>query len=304
MLPWNYKKENYGSYWRLDTGVYDFYVFFWDEDQYSCRDAFPMKIDNIVYHNEDEFVEGVVLPVIDWYNSLQLDISFQYLGWEYASETEFGYIEDKEAAIDFEMISKGCSGFIYYKNWNFGGLAAPYDDYFKIKLTLSNTWGKDFLQSSLRHEMTHSLGFAHVNVINGFIGYTPVVKPDGKQDIVHGLDVVYNTNTPFHITGYVLDRDQLPHTEVYLVDWTHNEITYQSPVDSTGYFEFRLRNPLNKYKLFVLSKYDDFYKFNNVRKQEPKKMKGDRYFEGVKLNKTAESLQEIQDKTKIKIIYK
>ena len=46
MIPWHYKNGVYGSYWRMDSGQYDYKVLFYekDGDKYSCKDKFPIPL--------------------------------------------------------------------------------------------------------------------------------------------------------------------------------------------------------------------------------------------------------------------
>lgn len=124
------------------------------------------------------------------------------------------------------------------------------------------------------HEFLHGLHFTHVNNDSKEHQYTDIlmgnapfhtgvilddsntVKPKGllglTDDALHGLDVVYNLSRTNHIKiiGSVNQDDHilaetfnglnyLGSATAYLVVDSKDELYYQTPIDSTGYFEFR-----------------------------------------------------------------
>lgn len=124
------------------------------------------------------------------------------------------------------------------------------------------------------HEFLHALHFTHVNNNSVEHVYTEVlmfhapfhtgtvldssntVEPKGllglTDDALHGLDVVYNVsrnnhikiigsvNQEDHVAAETFDgRSYIDASTAYLVVDGKDELYYQTPIDSTGYFEFR-----------------------------------------------------------------
>lgn len=140
--------------------------------------------------------------------------------------------------------------------------------------------------TQIEHEFLHSLHFGHTldyseMIYNTYLNsYAPswegiiLKNHDAKtqlgldEDGIHGLDTIYNVQNNSHlkIVGSVYEstlleaedaRDDngnrlnkpsgyLGYGHAFLVELLSGEIYYQSPIDSKGYFEFRIRVP-NRY---------------------------------------------------------
>ena len=262
MLPWWYKTQTYNNYWRMNNGIYSYKVLFYekDNDPYSCKDKFPLLLSDNYLITKDDFI-NIVKEAFNQINNLGFGLTFNCIGYD-STDTD----------IAFNM-SDNDNTLVYYWNWNYGGLSAPFSKTgFGIKLDLINKGRKEWYIGCIRHEMTHVLGFAHKGIKNPFKNTSIIegykIKKEMTEDTIHGIDTIYNINTPYKIYGNVTDKNLYEFGEAYLIDWKNKLIRYQAPIDSNCYFEFRLRKRIRKFKVLVCSKESNYLYGETIRFNE------------------------------------
>lgn len=109
------------------------------------------------------------------------------------------------------------------------------------------------LQEYFLHEFGHVLSFAHRDPGNSSLSYSPIIYGivhigENVEDSIHGIDTLYqtsNTSLYLKITGNISTANSSFYSdgfaEAYLVDSGSSKLWYQAPIDSSGYFEFRVR---------------------------------------------------------------
>lgn len=301
MLPWHYKTQKYGSFWRMNSGEKRYKVYFFEQDDnpYSCKDKFPITLSTGQTLTKDEFVL-LVQESLEQFNSYNVGITLTYDGYD---------VTDKD---DLAFNTKdGYSAIVYYWKYKWGGLSAPFGkDDFGIKAYLGDKLRREWYIGVLRHELTHALGFAHKQglFLSGDINTMPIItglKKQGEiaEDTVHGVKVVYDIHTKYNLSGIIFNINEIEAgAEAFLIANKTKQFVYQSPADSTGYFEFRLDKPLKKFKLLVVAKEKESgkYLYSTIWKL-PRKMgyfNRKFYFPNVVLENKVDTIQEILNNLK------
>lgn len=195
-----------------------------------------------VVSSKEDYVGLVVQSAIEDFNNLGYDISFSISGVEITDKPGF----HETGTIVYEPNHRSMG----YAN-NSGGL--------KIWMNMADKAAIDGSRATLLHEILHNIGFRHKR--DGIIkhhrpAYDLSITLD--RDDIHGIDVVYKYPSKYIISGILQDRNDYACSEVYLVN-DKGRLKYQSPVDSLGYFEFRLRDKFDgdRFSLFVLALDED-----------------------------------------------
>lgn len=245
MIPYKRNSLKYGSFLRLPKGVYGIDVNFYADK--SGEILFPYQFKNGKKAEDiSGYVFNVVFPVFQKFSDLKLDISFVIKNINFYTD---------EPVIKLNTI-------VYHQNGQSISYAlAKGVDGIKIKMGIAPQ-GETTIegaQAVLAHEMLHGLGFNHKDV--GWVKTRPkyykldVFNPDD----VHGLDVVYNYDGKYKISGYFDQAREYPGAEVYIISKS-GDLCYQTPVDIDGFYEFRLRRkPRDVIRLLMLTKTGDEY---------------------------------------------
>lgn len=233
MLPNSYKKLKYPEFWRLPAGNYPTKVLFHS----SCEFPYVFK-DGEVANSKGDYVDLVVQSAIDSFNELEYDVSFSISGIETTDKHRF----QETGTIVYEPghISQAYAS-------NNGGL--------RIWMGMAGKPAVSGCRATLLHEVLHNIGFTHK--VEGIIkDYRPAYYSGTTLNVddIHGIDVVYNHPSKYVISGILQNRSDYVESEVYLIN-SKGRLRYQAPVDSSGYFEFRIRNKFyeNSFSLLVLA---------------------------------------------------
>jgi len=286
MITWDYTKYTYDNYLRLQPGNYPYKVYFYEGEpveingktyDLSCRDVFPVS----VAEDREAFCE-MVQYAMGLFNGLGLGITFEYLGHDTVStyRTEF-------------RVGDG-NAIVYYNNFPYGGLGGffPNKKEFGVAMNLGKTKEYNRYLGELVHEMLHCLGIGHKftsktvftgRQVSKWTIEKDLIAIDGQpanisDDSIHGLDVIYKTDTKFRASGTIRDREKFNHAEAFLFKWHKDidkrEMLYQTLVDSTGYFEFRLRhkeNIKNGFKILCVGRGGNGWYWNGMDRQSRNK---------------------------------
>lgn len=284
MITWDYLRYNYSNYLRLQPGNYQYKVYFYEGApveingkayDLSCKDVFPVS----VAENREAFCE-MVQYAMGLFNSLGLGVTFEYLGHDIVDtyKTEFRV--------------NNINAIVYYNGFPYGGLGGffPNKKEFGVAMHLGKTKDRNRYLGELVHEMLHCLGIGHKftsktvftgKQVSKWIIEKDVVAAEGESirisdDSVHGVDVIYGVDTKFRVSGTVRDREKYNHAEAFLFKWHKDidkrEMLYQTLVDSTGHFEFRLRhkeNVKNGFKILCVGRDDNGWYWNGLDRQSP-----------------------------------
>lgn len=292
MITWYRKAETYKNYWHMEKKVYPYKIFFYEKegDTYSCKDKFPITCTDKTIFTKDTFID-YVRNALDQINDFNIGISFEYKGYEPTDRDDLAF-----------LTKDGINAIVYYFNYKWGGLSAPFSkNEFGIKIDLVNNVKKEWFVGCIRHEMTHALGFAHKDddfkglkgqiVINGFDGLG-----EFSADTIHGIKAVYDIESKFVINGQT-DTVGTENAQIFIYDAKTKNILYQSPIDNTGYFEFRIDNAIKKFNILAIGKKEKKYWFGKLNKDRTlgRMMKGYR-FEELKLNNYCDGVGYIKDR--------
>lgn len=282
MIPWDYTKHTYTDYLRLQPGIYPYKVYFYEGEpvelngktyDLSCKDVFP----NSIADDKEEFCE-MVQYVMDLFNYLNIGIEFVYQGHDVVTEYKTEFRVNSANAI------------VYYNGFPWGGLGGFFPNKKEIGVAMHIGKTKDYNRylGELVHEMLHCLGIGHKftsktvftgkQVSKWIIEKDVVATEDGivgiSKDSVHGVDVIYKTDTKFKVSGTIQDREKFSHAEAFLFKWHKDrdkrEMLYQTTIDSTGYYEFRLRSKedvSNGFKILCVGRDDKGWCWNGVDRQ-------------------------------------
>lgn len=261
MLPWHRKVETYKNYWHMEKKVYPYRIFFYEKegDVYSCKDKFPIICANKTVFIKDAFIDYVKTALAQ-INDLNIGISFEYKGYESTDRDDLAF-----------LMKDGINAIVYYFSYKWGGLSAPFSkNEFGIKVDLVNNVRKEWFISCLRHEMTHALGFAHKDDnFKGLKGQPVINGIDGmgefSADTIHGIKAVYGVESKFVINGK-LDVNGYENAQIFIYDTEGKNILYQSPIDNTGYFEFRIDNAIKSFNVLAIGKKEEKYWFGKLNK--------------------------------------
>ena len=249
MIPWDYKKKQYGTYLKMNAGNYPYKVYFYEGEpveikgathDFSCKDIFPIA----AAKDKDEFC-NIVKEALQPLNDLDFGVTFEFLGHD---------VTDK---YGFEFVRRdGMNALVYYNHYLWGGLALFFPDgkEFGCGLYLSNTHIKNKYIGELRHEITHCLGFGHkatsTTIFSGeqLKGHFVISGLNWKEgdpyefseDTIHGIDTVYDIDTKFAVSGSVRGVLEYDQAEAFLVRWHKDggkrRIIYHTPLYSTRPF--------------------------------------------------------------------
>jgi len=296
MLPWHRKTEKYGGYWHMNKGEYPYKIFFYEKenDKYSCKDKFPITCPDKTVFTKDSFVE-YIQKALKQINEMNLGITFNYLGCESTDSDDLAF-----------LMKDGVNAMVYYFEPQWGGLSAPFsENEFGIKLALINNVRKEWFIGSIRHEMAHALGFDHKD--DNYKGITKQVVINGfdnlgefTADTIHGIKTVYDIESKYIINGNIKDTNGLENLQVFIYNAKTKEILYQSPVDSTGYFEFRLDYPIRKFNVLAIGKKEQQYYFGKLSKHRTLgRRRGKHTLDELKLLNFCENTTFIKDRLSI-----
>jgi hypothetical protein len=238
LLPFDFKTKLYGDgdYWRIEPGKHDITLWF--------NKKIPPEL---LKAKEDIVVEDVVMPMLDQFNSFGLNTQFRLKGVD---------LTDKVGCMP--------GGILY----EYKAMSQCYLKQKKIAIRMGivETSEAKGLLEVLKHEFIHALGFCHKSDNFG-IRREFYDKKEFNRDDVHGLDVVYNYASKIMIFGHLKSINNYDVAEAYIMNAT-NELVYQSPIDSTGYFEFRLRKkPPDQLRFCVRAKDKNGILYTSVSKK-------------------------------------
>lgn len=257
--------ENKNKIWMLDGKQY-------------TKGEYCELIDNQL-QNVLSYGHGISLKFVGYENYTGNDLHLQekdvYKKLESGKAQTVGIDFDDVAKIKSNYSDHHFSIFITYRLDTASAYVAPPDILYAIGTIHYGSITDELTYPPVyEHEFLHGLRFTHVNNDSKEHQYTNVlmwnapfhtgkilddsntVKPLGllglTDDAIHGLDVIYNLSRTNHIkiTGTVNQKDHetaekfnnfsnLGFATAYLVVYGSNELYYQAPIDSTGYFEFR-----------------------------------------------------------------
>jgi len=292
MLPWHRKTQNYGNYWHVNKKNYPYQIFFYEKegDTYSCKDKFPIICTGKTIFTKDAFAD-YIQKALAQINTLDMGISFEYKGYQSTDKDDLAF-----------LMKDGVNAMVYYFKPQWGGLSAPFsENEFGIKLALINNVRKEWFLGSIRHEMTHALGFAHKDDdYKGIVKQSVIAGMDGlgefSADTIHGIKTIYDIESKYIINGKIAING-FEKAQIFIYDSKKKNILYQSPIDAKGYFEFRLDYPIKRFNMLAIAKKDDMYWFGKLKKNRVlgRRMKGYKFNE-LKLNDYCNDLKFIKDK--------
>lgn len=292
MLTWHGQTEKYGNYWCMDKKEYPYKIFFFEKegDSRSCGNKFPIICKNKTTFTKESFVK-YIQKAFEPINKTNLGITYKFVGYENTDNDDLAF-----------LIKDDINAIVYYSNVSWGGLSAPFSkSEFGIKLNLISKIHKEWFLSSLRHEMTHALGFAHKDIdFQGLKGQIVINGLDGlgefTADTIHGIKTVYNIDSKFIINGNITNINSLENSQIFIYNARTKNIMYQSPIDSNGYFEFRIDNFIKKFNILAIGKENDKYWYGKLSKNKALKKKIKNYrFDELKMNNYCNDLKFIKD---------
>lgn len=293
MLPWHYRTETYKNYWRMDKKDYPYRIFFYEKegDSHSCKDKFPIVCADKTVFTKNAFTDYIQKALVQ-INNLNIGISFEYKGSESTDRDGLAF-----------LMKDGINAIVYYFNQEWGGLSAPFSqNEFGIKANLINKVRREWFIGCIRHEMTHALGFAHKDIEFKGITKQPVISGlDGlgefSADTIHGIKTIYDSGSKFIINGEI-DINGFEDAQIFIYAAKTKNILYQSPIDSKGYFEFRLDCPIKRFNVLAIAKKDGLYWFGNLKKNRVLGLRAKGYkFDELKLRDSCDNLKFIKDRT-------
>ncbi len=252
---------NYGTFWRLNSGTYNYDVAFYEnasDPDHTMVGRCPFTTrDGTVINNYNDIITKIIIPGTNAFNNLISGFTFTYDG-SYSTTSDYnGYqVSDVDNTSEIEV------------KWGGGMSFASWDQLsnkgeFGILFGIDSGLNISGLIHNVRHEMLHCLGFSHKNEnYYGFGNPNWSPKSDGSpfgllvtgntdpstiwqgcEDTLYGIDTVYNTgNEALKIEGYVTNYYSDGYAEAYLADAVTTKILYQAPIDKTGKFEFRVKS--------------------------------------------------------------
>lgn len=296
MLTWYRKAETYKNYWHMDKKEYPYKIFFFEKenDIRSCVNKFPLVCIDKTTFTKESFIKYIE-QALNQINKLNINIAYKFIGYESTDSDDLAF-----------LTKDGINAVVYYGNVSWGGLSAPFSkSEFGIKLNLLSKIRKEWYIGSLRHELTHTLGFTHKDVdfqglkdqivLNGFDGLG-----EFSADTIHGIKTVYNEESKFVINGKLCeDIRGIEKLQIFIYNAKTKNIMYQSPIDSDGYFEFRLDTEIKKFNVLAIGRREGegSYWFGKLNKDRVlgRMMKGYR-FDELKLNNYCDDVGFIKDK--------
>lgn len=299
-IPISASTRNYGNYKKLDQKAY-YYDVVWYENtngetaswiNADGSSRFPLTIKELdrtlkTYTTKQQFIDDIVIPAINEFNNKIPGYGFFYRS-TYGSSDSLWDSDDGTSVIQIYRQSSGDGG----------GNAAFYYDKIGYRMsigdpdspTTSNVSRKKWDIFAFRHELLHNLFFNHKDegevggIGNPYLNYNRLNcnLTDGEdnnifrelnEDTMAGIDEVYNTgNHNLTIQGYVSDNYSFGFAKAYLVNESTHKIIYQAPIDSTGFYRFRLIHGIfpENFRVLVVNEkannsyYGDYVRYNNV----------------------------------------
>lgn len=262
MIPWYKDSQTYGNFWRMNYGEYPYTVYFYEKegDSTSCKDKFPIKRKDGTLFTKDDLCKKIE-SAMNIFNEADFGLKFTF--------AEHKVTEYDNTAFD---MSDGKSAIVVYWNHpNWSGLSAPFSQgQMGMKISIGENVANNGVAGVIKHEMEHVLGFNHKESL--FTEYLDwrnadfvckLEKPRGLSlDSLHGIDTIYNIYSDYTVCGRIRGFDKRKNAQAYIIDWDTKKPLYQSPVDASGYYEFRLRYRLRRWKLLLLSCNDGMFYFN------------------------------------------
>lgn len=151
---------------------------------------------------------------------------------------------------------------------------------FRVRMFQASSYAQ--LKGYFSHEFDHALGFMHKDqgaggayYGNNSLSFAPMLygipptNAELTEDSINGIDTLYetsNTSLYLKVTGNISTANSSfysnGYAEAYLIDSQTNNIWYQAPIDTAGYFEFRVRKlhaPGYYFKLLVCSSGSNYH---------------------------------------------
>lgn len=218
MIPFHHTVLTYPEYKRVEKDI-NFMVYF-DKSQSLVQPT--------------DIINQVVSPTLNEFNKLEFGIHFTILGWD---------VTDNPEADDY----------IFYK---YHGQSACYEAITNIKLVLG-LWENATIEGridTLKHEILHGLGFGHKRqIIQRFLKYE---QGELNKDDIHGISTIYTFRESKHCINGRLENKmkEFDDRQVFLRNKKNEKLCYQSPIDSTGYYEFNINEPVKNFDFLYLFK--------------------------------------------------
>lgn len=329
-LPfWRNTKTYSTPYWKMNNGTKYYKVLFFEPTTWESMSLlnqngtskFPLTIENSATWTKAKIISDIIRPAIESYNQYNIGVNFVYAGDADGDNSASHYPTFAEIGnYSYVMISYG------YGGWAHG--VGQSGDYFKDEIAMGSTaWvpASWYKISATCHELAHSLGFDHEVVgSNPYLDEHPFCQGSAglgnmpqSADMMGGLSVVYQTYAPVRIFGHVnssLISDG--YAEAYLAFLEPNgtwSLYQQMPLDTTGYYEFRMPIP-SSYATAKVIVFTSKFNKNYDGSAMPYKVSQTTYISNTQPgnyilsditldSNTSGTLQQIQDATNIKMVY-
>ena len=294
MLPDYNNKTNliYDNLKKLGSDTYNYRIYFYNGEEAdsvgnakTTEGSFPFKMANGIEAEREEYALKIKKIINEVFNNADFGVQFVYDGWE-----------DFDSAVFIKNKGEGSITIFLHQK----AMAISYPESWGVKLSLISD--EKGLKGTIVHELQHCLGLMHtkgrtgsskysedgtIKYGNPYFQYMPFSMGNDKlcPESLNSLDVLYENNTILQINGNIdisyWDGYKDGYAEAFIIKIVngHGELINHTIVDSSGYFEFRLRTIPNfkaKYKLLVVSSGIN-YNFVESVKHESKGLIGENY---------------------------
>ena len=330
-LPYWRNTQTYSTpYWKMNTGTKQYKVLFfepttWESASLKNQDGtskFPLTIDGSEW-TKTQVISNIIRPAVESYNNYNTGITFTYAGDADGDNSTTRYPSNESiGGYSYVMICYGSGGY---------AMSMGNAVYFKTEILMGSQNGLGNSSSWLKmvnsEELVHDMGFEHLKVGSNpsiaankfpfYLGTDGIGNVPQSPDMRGGLDVVYGYNSPVKVFGHVNSSlISNGYAEAYLAfldtDGVY-KLYHQMPLDTAGYYEFRMPIPANyttaKVIVFTSKFNKDYdgtampYKVGQVfyiSNTQP----GNYALSDITLDSnTSGTLQQIQDATNIKMVY-